>query len=847
MSERPLWRTTGLARAAIAYRPSSFIGSFVALLVAAIVTTTCGSLLECGLRAQAPVKRYAAAPIVATADQEIHWSVGRYSEMSARLPEHARIDAALAKRIAGAPGVAAAVPDFTFPAQAAGQVLEGSPWSATRLLPQPPSVTAPRTGEAVVNEATGLTPGQHLTLTTPQGRHTFKITAVLPGQGTPAAWFEDDQAQALAGHPGRANVIAIIPRPGNDTQRLAAQVRHITGKSILLRTGASRGQLENPDVGPASELLEAVGGTFGLIATSVAVFTIAGAVSLSVFQRRRDVALLRATGATRWQIHRTVMAEVLLVATPAALLGIFPGRWFAQWWFSELISRDFIPHYIQFTASMYPALFAIGATLGTALAAALLAARRSARIRPAEAMSEASKERRIGFIRLLLGLASLAGASALVAHVASSSQPTTDHANAIILLFLLAASLLGPLLAHLLALALSPLLRLLGSPGEMAAWNVRANSRRLASAITPIALTVAFAATLIPLIATGNHHASAQSQAAVVADRIVSTTGPGLSQQATEDIARAPGVQQATGILRTSVLVTVGSGEDRAPTDVTAQGVTGDGSALIRTLDLDVREGSLTDLRPATADRQPATVAMDTLTAQAAGARIGHPVQLRLGDGTTMTPVLVATYHRGLGTAQVTLPRQTVAGHVTTPLDSMVLVSYHPGTDQTRADSALRALAERHPGLQVSDRASFTAQQDQDAAIDAWLDHILLAILVGFAAVAALNTLIMTVLERRREFGLLRLSGATQHQVLRMACAEALLVGASGLVLGGVIAAFSLTPMLQSLYQDSTPQIPGAFGMSVVSAALLLVPLSVVYPALFLMKTPPAEATAGRE
>lgn len=105
----------GLARASIRFRPASFVGTFVALLVASIVVMACGSMLQTGLTARVQPVRYADAPIVVSADQfarRVVTSAGDREEIAAVLPEGARLDASLAATIADVPGVADAVPDL---------------------------------------------------------------------------------------------------------------------------------------------------------------------------------------------------------------------------------------------------------------------------------------------------------------------------------------------------------------------------------------------------------------------------------------------------------------------------------------------------------------------------------------------------------------------------------------------------------------------------------------------------------------------------------------------------------------------------------------------------------------
>src|SRR5690606_20040684 len=146
------------------------------------------------------------------------------------------------------------------------------------------------------------------------------------------------------------------------------------------------------------------------IATFVAVFTAAGTVALSVSPRSREVALLRAIGATPRQIRRAVASEALLVAPFAGLLGSLPGIRLAHWWFGRLQARGAIPQAVLGHVSALPPLVAAGLGLLTAPGAGWAAGRRPARIKPGQARTEASVERsRPGPVRTAVGIAALVG------------------------------------------------------------------------------------------------------------------------------------------------------------------------------------------------------------------------------------------------------------------------------------------------------------------------------------------------------------------------------------------------------------------------------------------------------
>ncbi|MFF0728105.1 FtsX-like permease family protein [Streptomyces sp. NPDC004134] len=581
-----------------------------------------------------------------------------------------------------------------------------------------------------------------------------------------------------------------------------------------MHTGDGRGGVEDTGVAGAEELLTGLGGSFGGIAATVAVFTAAGTVALSVAQRKREFALLRAIGATPRQIRRSVAAEALLVAPVAGLAGLLPGIGLASWWFGQLKDRGAVPAAVDLHVSFIPLSVAVGTALLSALVAGWAAARRPARTKPGQALTEASVERlRPGIVRTVLGLGAVTGGILLSGVAArSAGDDAAEAALGVVMLFMLAVALLGPLIARLAAGLFGLPLRAGDASAELAAANSRTNARRLASAITPIVLATAFASVLVFMHTSEDHATAAQQRAGVTADHVVTHPG-GLPADAAERAARQPGVDAAVGVLRTEVLVPVGGGGDRWLQGATAQGVSGDG--LTRVQDLDVLDGAL-DRLP-----EPGTVALDENLARSAGAGVGERVELRLPDGTSEKAEVVATYGRGLGLAQVTLDRAALAGHVSAGYDTDLLVSGGRATGLGALGGA---------GTAVADAAGYAQQQDLDRSLNRWANFTMAGVLGGFAAIAALNTLVMTVLDRRRELGMLRLIGSTRRQVLGMIRWEGLLVGVAGLVLGGAIAAATLVPMVRGI-TGGDPYLPPLTVAAFTAGAVGLGLLGTVLPA----------------
>ena len=139
----------------------------------------------------------------------------------------------------------------------------------------------------------------------------------------------------------------------------------------------------------------------------------------------------------------------------------------------------------------------------------------------------------------------------------------------------------------------------------------------------------------------------------------------------------------------------------------------------------------------------------------------------------------------------------------------------------------------------MRDRAGYAAQVDEDAELNAWANNVMTAVLGGFAAVAAANTLVMVVLDRRREVSLLRLAGTTRRQVMRMLRWEALVVTGAGLLIGGAIAWITLTPLARGV-TGSGPYVPPGPALAIAAGVVLLGVLATALPGRALLRPLPA-------
>jgi len=859
---------TRVAWRMLTQHPMRAVATFVALLYGAAVLTACGVLLESALRYHGVPQRYgASAVVVAATDLTIAQGSGQdLSVDSYPLPEGGRVSTGLAQRIAAVPGVRRVVTDVTVPMQlitgtpagtssrsASVRAVSGHPWPAAALTPftlragTPPTSAGEVVLDATLARATGLRPGQKVRLVVPDGVHTFTVTGIAHGPAglnDHAVFFADAQAGALAGRPGTASVLGVIADPRVRTQTLAAAIRAAlpahpptaSGTFPSVYVGADRGVAGSPAVANGKELIIAVSASFGGCACLIAILVVSGTVGLSVQQRHRDIALLRAIAATPRQTRRMILTETLILAALAGAAGVLAGVAAARWLRSQFVSQGFVPGSFALHVSWLPPITAIGAVMIGAVIAGWIAGLRASRIRPVDALGEAAVERggRLAdVVRATLGLVALAGGIALASlatHLTASAAAGT--AIGLVADLVIAVALLAPWLTRIAVTVCAAGLRHLGVPGRLAAANLAASARRLSPVVSALVLAIALGGSLWFLQTSIQHAARQQSRAGLRADQVITTSGPGLPAGVAQAARHVPGVASAAGTVRSTIF-------DNQGDELTAEGV--DTTALPDTLDLGTSSGSLNALHGE-------TVALDTVTAGDLHLRAGGTFRGWFGDGTPVTLRVAAIYRRGLGFANLTLSAAVLRPHTATGLDSLVLVADSPGSDHASVSAALtRAIRGRDPAAEVATPSGYQAAVNAQIAQNTWTVHISVMVLLVYVIIAALNTLAMAALARRAELAILRLAGATRHQLLRMVRIEQAVLLGLALTVGGAIAALTLIPMVKGTTGSATPYVPVAGWLAVIGGTILLSMAGTLLPALRVLRIPPIEAIGPQE
>ncbi|GAA2000118.1 ABC transporter permease [Catenulispora subtropica] len=758
-------------------------GVATALAVAAMVLGAFGVLIESGARSHGRLDRYASAAAVVHGKQSVTVVKGsgdsKQSE-SRPLVEKNRVPVAQAAALKAVAGVGDAVADFSVPVVVAGgtpSTLTGHGWDSAKLTPATLAAgTAPASAHDVVldtGSATrlGVHPGSEIALQIGGAPENYRVCGVSDGGPTSTLYFTQQQAGTLSGHPDRADALVVLPAPHAHVSISALKQ---AAPGLAVATGAARGDVEDPRIqtGRADEL--AMYGSLGGAGLLVALLVVSGLLDLSVRDRTRELAVMRAVGATPRQVRRVIVREMAAIAVPAAALGGVASLGLGALLKSVMTAQGVLPAGSSLSLSPIPVLGSALVTVAAAVGTAWLATRRVSKIRPVQALGETAVEpTRLPRWRVVTGLVFVVlGAAMLVLTFAAGGQAAQSSLSGLVISLMWAVALLGPWIARAGVRVLgAPLRRFSPVAGGLAAASSRAAAVRMAAVITPIALALSFGAVQLFAQTTSTKATSAQARDGMRADRVLMSSGPGIPHAAYDAAKAVPGVRDVTAVKRTTVVMPVWN-LDTSLQSLQAQGLEGGAAG---TLDPKVTAGSLAGLN------EPGTVALSSMVAH--DVEIGDTQQLWLGDGTPVTLKVVALYDHGFGFGDVLLPRALVAAHATTALDDYVLVN---------GDGDLSSLSERFAGLHAATASDYGRTLTEQARHDGLVGLIAVVAIAGFILVGVVTTLGVATASRRRELTLLRLVGATRGQLLRALRLETVIILGTGTVAGAAVAGLTL-------------------------------------------------------
>lgn len=649
------------------------------------------------------------------------------------------------------------------------------------------------------------------------GRKTFTLVGTIGfGKsdsilGATFAGFDLPTAQLITGKQGKVDNVAVKGEPGLGAAELRDRIAAALPNDVEVLTAAQVASEGSASVREAMGVFTKVLLVFAGVSLLVGSFVIWNTFNVLVAQRRREVALLRAVGASGRQVLGGVLAEAVLIGLASGVIGLFAGVGLAAGIRSllKLVGAE-IP-------TTTPALetrtvvAALGVGLVITVVAAIAPAWSATRVSPMEALRDAVPSAGgIGARRTWSGWALVAvGGVGLAACAWVGNVPWwTTFATLATFAGLVTA---GPVLARGTARLADH-----GRPGggwRMAARNIARNARR--SAATALALTIGL--TVVVAVAVTAASMRSSITAAVNdgnrSDLIVQPAGMGMGMP--EAVAAAVRGRSDLGAV-------VAMRESGARVNGRNSFVTGvDTQGLSQVIDLGIETGGLDGLGDG-------SLLVSEQKAKDLGVGVGDtvtvtypetgPVRMRVGGTFSKGFLINATYVMGMA---------DYAPNVTSKLDAAVMLKAAPGTDPTQVRRGVEKALAAYPNVTLQDPEELTrdARQSVDQMLGLVTALLLLAVIVAILGIV--NTLVLSVVERTRELGLLRAVGATRRQVRAVVRRESVLMSVLGAVTGlalGTGAGVALSRALanEGISQVTVPTTTLAFYLVVAAAVGVL-------------------------
>ena len=695
-------------------------------------------------------------------------------------------------------------------------------------------------------EKNGLTVDSKLPLGTVEGEKRFTVRGVMKSSGLTSAFggnlaiMDVYAAQKMFGRGRTFDRIDLALRPGRTIAEAEAELAAMLGPGFRVEPPSGRGQQFEAMLA-AYSMMVSISSLFALF---IGMFIIYNSFAIAVTQRRSEIGVLRALGATRGQIRRLFLGESAITGFIGSLGGVA---------FGLLIARGIAASIGALISDVYgvaqqadelatsPALLlaAMGIGVITSVVAAAIPAHQAARVDPVQALQKGKYQvLSAGESRMRVIAAAILGAISMACLAAPTvAGDSADRSRVVFytgyVLAIIVALLLSPLLSLALAHAIRPVLKWIRPvEGVLAADSLIQSPRRTSASVAALMLSLALVVAFAGMARASYNSIIDWMETALNPDlfvlpaqsivlrtiRFPRTMGPELS--AIPGVERVQMVRDARIVFRETPIMVVAIEIESVAQTARREPVAGDPEDMYR--------------RAAAGE---GLIVSDNL-AQLQHLSLGEVLEVPAPAGLIRLPIvgIVIDYSDQQGTILMDRTLFERYWHD----DSVNVFRVYVKPDVAVLDVRQRIL-ERYAGTrQVFVLTNGELKQYILRITDQWfgLTSVQIAVAVLVAILGIVNTLTVSITDRRRELGVLQAVGGLHGQIRRTIWIEALSIGCLGLTLGFALGAINLYYIIQIVHHDiAGMRLEYAFPTNVV---LALVPT--ILAAAFVAAIWPAES-----
>jgi putative ABC transport system permease protein len=729
------------------------------------------------------------------------------------------IPASVVAQLARIPGVARAdgniVDPTTFVVSKQGKVIggQGAPGLGLNHTGGPTASGEPpativdgrwpqRSGEIAIDSGTAkradYVVGDTATLVTSGAQATVKAKVVGlvkfgPGGtiGATLTFFDTATAQRLYQHGKDVFTdVWVTAADGTSQEDLRAAVAAKLPKGLEAVTGDAAAAEAQDQIGQVTNFIGIFLLVFAGIAVVVGSFLIMNTFSILVAQRSRELALLRALGARRRQVSRSVLFEAFVIALFGSTVGVGVGFLLAvgiRALFGTF-GLDLSSSPLVFQSTTVLAAYAVG--LVVTLVAAYLPARRAGKMPPVAAMRDdvAMPERSLQWRALAGATMQVLGVYAVVLGVFTQISHGTYWIGGGVFGLVIGTSLISPVIGRPLIAVVGWVYRLVfGTVGVMAEQNAVRNPRRTAATASALMIGLTLVAMMSVFGASAKASVDQTIKKNFTADYVVSNAiGQPFAASITQQVRKVAGVKTVSSFRFLPL------GFKDGPSFAGAV----DPATFPQAVSMDMLAGSVSALA------QPNTIIVDDARASENGYRMGDRIQASIAGVDTRLKVVGIYASRSSTPAGylVSLATATKAG--LPQRDSMMFVLRQPGADPAAVSTAINRIIADIPTVTLKDQNAFAAERRAPIDQMLYIIYALLGLAVVIAVLGIINTLALSVIERTREIGLLRAVGLSRRQLRAMLRLESVVIALLGAVLGIVLGLGAGVALQRSLVDD---------------------------------------------